>query len=47
MNIRLAQLKLFNVWSYDGSNPGEKPPAPNWSDDYASRKTQDCRQHMP
>ena len=27
MNIRLAQLKLFNVWSYDGSNPGEKPPA--------------------
>ena len=26
MNIRLAQLKLFNVWSYDGSNPGEKPP---------------------
>ena len=27
MNIRLAQLKLFNVWRYDGSNPGEKPPA--------------------
>ena len=27
MNVRLAQLKLFNVWSYDGSNPGEKPPA--------------------
>ena len=24
MNIRLAQLKLFNVWSYDGGNPGEK-----------------------
>ena len=23
-----------------------RPPAPNWSDDYASRKTQDCRQHM-
>ena len=23
MNIRLAQLKLFNVWSYDGSNPGK------------------------
>ena len=27
MNIRLAQLKLFNVWSYDASKPGEKPPA--------------------
>ena len=27
MTIRLAQLKLFNVWSYDGSNLGEKPPA--------------------
>ena len=27
MNIRLAQLKLFHVWSYDGSNPGEKPRA--------------------
>ena len=41
MNIRLAQLKLFNVWSCDGSNAGGKPPtlAPNWSDDYASRKS--------
>ena len=27
MNIRLALLKLFSVWSYDGSNPGEKPAA--------------------
>ena len=27
MNIRLAQLRFFNMWSYDGSNPGEKPPA--------------------
>ena len=27
MNIRLAQLRLFNTWSYDVSNPGEKPPA--------------------
>ena len=37
MNIRLAHLKLFNAWSYDGSNPREKnlrPPTPNWSDDY-------------
>ena len=24
-----------------------RPLAPNWSDDYASRKAQDCRQHMP
>ena len=23
-----------------------RPPVPNWSDDYASTKTQDCRQHM-
>ena len=29
MNIRLAQFKLFNVWSYDSSNPGEKHPAPS------------------
>ena len=27
MDIRLAQFKLFNVWSYDGSNPGEKHQA--------------------
>ena len=24
-----------------------RPPAPNWTDDYASRKTQDGRQDMP
>ena len=24
-----------------------QPAAPNWSDDYASRKTQDCRQYIP
>ena len=23
-----------------------RPPVPNWSDDYASTQTQDCRQHM-
>ena len=28
-----------------GKNLG--PPAPNWSDGYASRKTQDCRHHLP
>ena len=27
MNIRLAQLKRFNVWNYDGSNSGKKLPA--------------------
>ena len=27
MDVRLTQLKLFNVWSFDGSNPGKKPPA--------------------
>ena len=38
MNIRLAQLKFFNVWSFDGSNPGKnlRPEAPNWSDDHMS-----------
>ena len=28
MNVRLAQFKLCNVWSYHDSNPGEKRPAP-------------------
>ena len=28
MNIRLAQFKLFNVWSYDSSNPGGKTSGP-------------------
>ena len=27
MDVCLAQLKLFTVWSYDGSNPGENSPA--------------------
>ena len=31
------------------ATPGKDvlPPAPNSSDDYASRKTEDCREHMP
>ena len=24
-----------------------RPPGPKWSDEYASRKTQDCRQYIP
>ena len=31
------------------ATPGKnlRPPGPNWSDKYASRKSQGCRQHMP
>ena len=49
MNIRLAQSNFLRRGTMIAATLGKnvRPPAPNWSDDYTSRKTQDCRQHIP